>query len=254
MVRFPFVIARCQIAGRSRYRWPHFSLSASISRVWLIVGLTDRPTDRPTGCPLSRLPARRSVRPQPASLPDYYPSDDLSASRSARLSTAASTGTGRFPISMRKFYLPVDHRTRLSVCRRASDCRLGLKRLNISIIILSVQRRRRFFLYAYLWRKLLRMAETNCSKTVVSSWSVRVGTWKCWSMSFTDWMWSVIAPGLVLKMIPDVLVTNSTHTHTHTHTYTHTQTSFAYIHTHAYITPNVSTSAGIRHVHHAYEK
>ena len=33
-------------------------------------------------------------------------------------------------------------------------------------------------------------------------------------MSFADWMWSVIAPALGLKTIPDLLGTNSTHTHT----------------------------------------
>ena len=31
-------------------------------------------------------------------------------------------------------------------------------------------------------------------------------------MSFADWLWSVIAPALGLKTIPDLLDTNSTHT------------------------------------------
>ena len=32
------------------------------------------------------------------------------------------------------------------------------------------------------------------------------------SVSFADWLWSVIAPPLGLKTIPDLLDTNSTHT------------------------------------------
>ena len=32
------------------------------------------------------------------------------------------------------------------------------------------------------------------------------------SMSFTDWLWSVIASALWFKTIPDLLDTNSTHT------------------------------------------
>ena len=31
-------------------------------------------------------------------------------------------------------------------------------------------------------------------------------------MSFADWLWSVIAPALGFKTIPDLLDTNSTHT------------------------------------------
>ena len=33
---------------------------------------------------------------------------------------------------------------------------------------------------------------------------------KCGSTTFADWLWSVIAPALAMKKIPDLLDTNST--------------------------------------------
>ena len=66
-------------------------------------------------------------------------------------------------------------------------------------------------------------------------------TWK-WdlkyeSMFFADWLWSVIAPALELKTIPDQLDINSTHT------------GIAYSHL---IEPNICDYMGcVRHVGHA---
>ena len=41
----------------------------------------------------------------------------------------------------------------------------------------------------------------------LESWNLKYG-----SISFADWLWSVISPALMLKTISDVLDTNSTHT------------------------------------------
>ena len=64
------------------------------------------------------------------------------------------------------------------------------------------------------------------------SWYLKYG-----SMSFADWLWSVIAPALGLKTIPDLLDTNSTHT------------SIAYAHLTA--PHSIDYMGYVRHVGHA---
>ena len=49
-----------------------------------------------------------------------------------------------------------------------------------------------------------------CSETSMWVLHIELGL-KYGSMSFADWLWSVIAPALELKPIPELLDTNNTH-------------------------------------------